>query len=108
VGSGQIESEVVDERHLDGRPDVRAASAGPQHVGARGATDLGGGWLRGCEHVASELLELGVNRVLLLTDGLANRGITSLEELEHHAAELRKRGVSTSTFGVAVRGRSWR
>jgi Ca-activated chloride channel homolog len=79
---------------------TRGAIERLRHVGARGATDLGGGWLRGCEHVASELLELGVNRVLLLTDGLANRGMTSLEELEHHAAELRKRGVSTSTFGV--------
>ena len=69
-------------------------------VEARGMTDLSGGWLRGCEHVASELQELGVNRCLLLTDGLANHGITALEELEHHAAELRKRGVSTSTFGV--------
>jgi Mg-chelatase subunit ChlD len=69
-------------------------------IDARGTTDLGAGWLRGCEHVATGLLELGVNRVLLLTDGLANCGMTSLEELEHHAAELRARGVSTSTFGV--------
>jgi Ca-activated chloride channel family protein len=72
-------------------------------VGARGATDLSGGWLRGCQLVATELMELGVNRTLLLTDGLANRGMTTLEELEHHAAELRKRGVSTSTFGVGDR-----
>lgn len=71
-----------------------------RHVGARNMTDLGGGWLRGCEHVATRLLEPGVNRVLLLTDGLANRGMTTLEELEHHAAQLRVRGVSTSTFGV--------
>ncbi len=76
------------------------ALAALRRVDARGTTDLGGGWLRGCELVATELLELGVNRTLLLTDGQANRGITALEELEHHAAELRKRGVSTSTFGV--------
>ena len=71
-----------------------------RRVGARGSTNLSGGWLRGCEMVATELLELGVNRTLLLTDGHANRGMTTLEELEHHAAELRKRGVSTSTFGM--------
>jgi len=69
-------------------------------VQARGATDLSGGWLAGCAQVASALIDEGVNRALLLTDGLANRGITGRDELAHHAAELRRRGVSTSTFGV--------
>jgi Mg-chelatase subunit ChlD len=101
-------SVVVYDDHIDSLVSAALATAEAKRgaierlrsVDARGATDLSGGWLQGCEHVASELLELGVNRVLLLTDGLANRGMTSLEELEHHAAELRKRGVSTSTFGV--------
>ncbi len=69
-------------------------------VQPRGSTDLGGGWLQGCEHVASEFMEQGVNRVLLLTDGLANQGMTDPADLAHHAEELRRRGVSTSTFGV--------
>lgn len=82
-------------------PEAKSKAIDAIHrVAARGMTDLSGGWLCGCELVASELMELGVNRTLLLTDGLANRGITTLEELEPHAAELRKRGVSTSTFGV--------
>ena len=69
-------------------------------IDARGSTDLGGGWLRGAEQVALELAERGVNRVLLLTDGLANQGITDPGELASHAAELRARGVTTTTFGV--------
>ena len=69
-------------------------------VEARGSTNLGEGWLRGCEQVAGHLVERGVNRCLLLTDGLANVGITDPDELASHAAELRARGVSTSTFGV--------
>lgn len=69
-------------------------------VRARNMTNLGGGWLKGAEHVASELMAEGVNRVLLLTDGLANVGMTDPAELAHHAGELRRRGVSTSTFGV--------
>ena len=69
-------------------------------VDARGSTNLGEGWLRGCEQVARHLVDRGVNRCLLLTDGLANVGMTDPDQLASHAAELRARGVSTSTFGV--------
>jgi Ca-activated chloride channel family protein len=69
-------------------------------VGPRGSTNLGEGWLRGAEQVAGHLQAEGVNRVLLLTDGLANIGITDVAQLADHAAQLRKRGVATSTIGV--------
>ena len=67
---------------------------------ARGSTNLAEGWLRGCEQVSSNLDGETVGRCLLLTDGLANVGITDPVELEHHARELRSRGVTTTTFGV--------
>lgn len=70
------------------------------HIDARGSTNLADGWLRGCEQVATHLSAEGVDRVLLLTDGLANVGMTDRDELAHHAGELRARGVSTTTFGV--------
>ena len=78
----------------------RGAIERSRTVEARGQTDLGGGWLAGCEQVATALLAEGVNRALLLTDGLANQGMTDAAELAHHATQLRARGVSTSTFGV--------
>ncbi len=82
-------------------PDARrTALSRLSEIQARGSTDLGGGYLRGCEQVALRLSEDGVNRCLLLTDGLANVGITDHDVLSSHASELRARGVSTTTFGV--------
>ena len=84
-------------------PDSRArVAARLAAIDARGSTDLSGGWLRGAEQVALGQLADGVNRVLLLTDGLANKGITDAAELATHAAELRVRGVSTTTFGIGA------
>src|SRR6476661_4665432 len=90
---------VVESTHASAEAR-RGAIERLRSVDARGSTNLGEGWLRGCEQVASHILERGVNRCLLLTDGLANIGITDPETLASHAAELRARGVSTSTFGV--------
>ena len=80
----------------------RRALARLAEIDARGNTALAEGWLRGAEQVGLHLAERGVNRVLLLTDGLANVGITEPAELTRHAAELRARGVATSTFGVGA------
>src|SRR5450759_3749114 len=68
----------------------------------RNSTDLHAGWLSGCEQVAQGMAAEGVNRVLLLTDGLANRGVTDPDELARLTYDLRRRGVTTSTFGVGT------
>jgi Ca-activated chloride channel homolog len=78
----------------------QALGAEIARLGPGGSTNLGEGWLQGAGQVAEHILPDGVNRALLLTDGLANVGMTSTEELAGHARELRQRGVSTSTFGV--------
>jgi Ca-activated chloride channel family protein len=92
--------DVVIESTLASAEARRGAIDRLRSIDARGSTNLGEGWLRGCEQVASHLAERGVNRCLLLTDGLANVGITDPGTLATHAAALRARGVSTSTFGV--------
>jgi len=82
-------------------PDAaREASHSMERLGADGWTDLCGGWMQGCKEVARTLGENAVGRVLLLTDGLANRGTVDHEQILVHVRELRARGVSTSTFGV--------
>ena len=80
----------------------RRAIEAVREIGPRGGTDLGAGWLTGCEQIAEFLYDDRVSRCLLLTDGLANHGITDRDELARHAGELRQRGVSTSTFGVGA------
>jgi Ca-activated chloride channel family protein len=78
------------------------ATATLERVQAGGSTDLAAGWLTGCEQVALHLQGDAVGRCLLLTDGLANQGITDHEEIVRHASALRERAVSTSTFGVGI------
>ncbi len=65
-----------------------------------GSTFLSGGWLSGCQLIAAAAQPNTINRVLLLSDGQANAGITDIEELSQHARELANRGIATSTFGV--------
>ena len=81
---------------------VRNAISQVRQLQARGNTDLGGGWLKGCEELAQHLKDGQVARCLLLTDGLANHGITDSGQLARHAEELRARGITTSTIGLGA------
>ncbi len=65
-----------------------------------GSTFLFGGWVKGCEQVAEATTAKTFNRTMLLTDGLANVGVTSHEELAGQARQVFRRGVATSCFGV--------
>ncbi|MBN1966355.1 MAG: VWA domain-containing protein [Anaerolineae bacterium] len=69
---------------------------------ANGTTNLSGGWLQGCTLVAEQLVTGQVNRVLLLTDGLANEGITDTVRLAAIARQKRAEGVTTTTIGVGL------
>jgi Ca-activated chloride channel homolog len=94
--------DVVVQSTTAGGADRTRAADRLREVHARSSTNLHGGWLSGCEQVAAGMTVDGVNRVLLLTDGLANIGVTDHGELERLAGELRERGISTSTFGVGT------
>jgi Ca-activated chloride channel homolog len=63
-----------------------------------GTTNLSGGWLQGRTHVAAGLVQ-GTNRVVLLTDGLANQGVTEPQQLEQLARGAVDAGVSTTCIG---------
>lgn len=79
-----------------------AAARDLAQIDARGSTNLFEGWMRGCAEVARQLDQGsggGMHRVLLMSDGLANIGVTDHEALVDHAGELWRRGVATWTFG---------
>jgi Ca-activated chloride channel family protein len=73
-----------------------------QQVRPRGSTDLCAGWMHGGAELSDHLADGTVTRALLLTDGQANHGEVNREVLAHHAAELRRRGIVTSAFGVGA------
>ena len=71
-------------------------------VSARGSTALHEAWVRGGLTVSERMLDQGINRVVLITDGLANVGITNTDEIVTQAMGLYQRGVSTSTIGIGA------
>src|SRR4030095_4294974 len=71
-------------------------------VTARGSTALHEAWVRGGLTLSEHMLDQGINRVVLITDGLANVGITSTDEIVTQSMGLFQRGVSTSTIGLGA------
>jgi Ca-activated chloride channel family protein len=71
-------------------------------VTARNSTALHEAWVRGGLTVSEHLLNQGINRVVLITDGLANVGVTNTDEIVTQAMGLFQRGVSTSTIGIGA------
>jgi Ca-activated chloride channel family protein len=69
-------------------------------VYARNSTALHEAWVRGGMQVGEHLSEGSVNRVVLITDGLANEGLTGTDQIVSQARGLAERGVSTSTIGI--------
>lgn len=70
---------------------------------ARSSTNLSGGTLEGYKQVASTKKSNYVNRVLLLTDGLANEGIIDPAQLKKIASsKFQESGIALSTFGLGA------
>ncbi len=68
----------------------------------RGATNLGGGMVEGFRQAERNLGKEYVNRVILLSDGLANQGITDPDELDRIVRKYRTKSVSLTTMGVGL------
>jgi len=68
----------------------------------RHSTNLMGGLDAGVEQVRGAFSPLTVNRVLLLSDGLANTGITDPWAIRAKVQEFRRQGITVSTLGLGL------
>lgn len=73
-----------------------------QRIELSGATNLSGGLDRGVELIAPHRRDETVNRLLLLSDGHANNGITSVHGLANLAKTTLEKGISISTMGIGL------
>jgi len=69
---------------------------------AAGDTNISGGLLEGCAQIEKRLGEPGQHHVILLTDGLANRGVTDSRALVSLVQRARARGIGVTTIGVGT------
>lgn len=69
-------------------------------VDSGGTTALHAAWVQGAKQVAAFLNPEQLNRVILLTDGQANVGLTDPDVITAQAKGLFEKGVSTTTMGV--------
>lgn len=71
-----------------------------RHVTDRGSTNLHGGWFEGASALAPEARDSAISRVILLSDGEANAGLTDPTRICRHVERLAAAGVTTSTLGL--------
>lgn len=94
--STEVRSTVVDG---EGREILHSAI---DRLHTRGSTNLSGGLEAGSREVARHSSPEMVQRVVVLTDGRPNNGITDMEGLTRKTASIRKNGVSVSTLGFGT------
>lgn len=71
-------------------------------IRADGNTALFAGWEEGAKQLAPFTSPQRTSRVILLTDGQANQGLTDENEISVKVRELAKAGVTTSTVGLGT------
>ncbi len=80
--------------------DPTVFEAALQDIQPGGQTDLHGGWLAGLMEVLPGTAPGILSRILLLSDGQANQGLTDPVAQAEAAADAADKGVGTSTYGL--------
>jgi Ca-activated chloride channel homolog len=103
--SDRVSVTVFDDEVQTIVPSIAAAKKSPiqnaiAQIQTGGSTDLHAGWAEGGTQVASHMANYRLNRVMLLTDGHANCGVTSPKQICDHVRTLSQHGVSTTVLGI--------
>ncbi len=81
--------------------DASAVAARVRAIHSGGSTNLSAGWLKGVEILTSNKRPEAVSRVVVLTDGHANAGVTEHDALCTMVRGATDHGVTTSLIGFA-------
>src|SRR5215813_411988 len=73
-----------------------------QQISPGGATNIHAGLMLGYEEARKNYRKNATNRVILLTDGIANRGETDPEKIAQHSLRFNDAGIDLSTIGVGL------
>ena len=96
-----IYDDTVDTRvPLHGAEDRDRLLRAIEGIQSGGMTNLHGGWFAGAETLAPAVSRETISRVILLSDGCANKGLTDPVAIQRQCAELASAGVTTSTYGL--------
>lgn len=80
--------------------DKEAVRRAIRQIEAGGSTNLHGGRFKGAEELAPHTRADVTSRVILLSDGCANAGLTDAAAINAQCAEFARAGISTSTYGL--------
>lgn len=82
--------------------DREAVRSSIDRIITGGSTALHDGWHLGATQVARHFRAEDVSQVLLLSDGVANHGLTDTDRISGHSADLAASGITTSTYGLGL------
>jgi len=88
---------IVPARRVEDKDALKEKIEG---IEAEGSTALYAGVKMGAEQVEEYLSNKRINRIILLSDGIANVGPSSPRDIRHLGSQLAERGMSVTTIGV--------
>ncbi len=82
--------------------DARRLRRAIDSIQPDGSTNIHSGLMLGYREAAKNFDRAATNRVILLTDGIANKGVTNPQQIARESLNYNERGIDLSTIGVGL------